>query len=208
MEAAAAVTGVLLAGGQSRRLGRDKRLEPFAGQPLIARVAGRLGEVCQELVAVVAGEAGAPSLPLPPGARVVPDAYPGKGSLGGIYSGLAAASHPWAVVVACDMPFLSVRLLRHLLSLREGFDAVVPVIEGYPEPAHAAYSKTCLPVIQRQLERGELKIARFFGQVRVRQVPEDEVRRFDPELHSFFNINTPEDLAQALALAGERAHAD
>jgi molybdopterin-guanine dinucleotide biosynthesis protein A len=106
------------------------------------------------------------------------------------------------------MPFLNVSLLRHLLSLREGYDAIVPVTEGYPEPTHAAYSKACLPVIQRQLARGELKIARFFDRVRVRQVPEDEVRRFDPDLRSFFNINTPEDLAQALALVREGTRAN
>ncbi len=199
----AAVTGVVLAGGQSRRLGRDKRLEPFGGEPLMARVMGRLAQVCDELVAVVADASAAGALPLPPGALVTPDAYPGKGSLGGIYSGLAAASHPWAIVVACDMPFLNARLLAHMLSLRPGFDVVVPVVGGRPEPTHAAYAKSCLPIIQRRLERDELEIALFFEEVRVRSLPEEEVRRFDPDLLTFFNINTQDDLDRALALAQE-----
>ena len=198
-----AVTGVLLAGGQSRRLGRNKALEPFHGQPLMARVAARLAQLCGELVVVVADLGKAAGLPVPPSAGVTADLYPGKGSLGGIYSGLHAAANPWAVVVACDMPFLNVALLRHMLSLREGHDAVVPVVEGYPEPAHAAYSRACLEPIRRRLERDQLKIAGFFDEVRVRYLPEDEVRRLDPDLLSFFNVNTQEDLDRALALARE-----
>lgn len=195
------VTGVLLAGGQSRRLGRNKALEPFCGQPLMARVAARLSEVCGELVVVVAEPGKAAGLPIPAEARVTADLYPGKGSLGGIYSGLHAASNPWVIVVACDMPFLNVVLLRHMLALRQSNDVIVPLVEGYPEPTHAAYSKTCLEPIRWRLERDQLKIASFFEDVRVRSIPEEEVRRLDPDLLSFFNVNTQEDLDRALALA-------
>ncbi len=192
-----------LAGGQSRRLGRDKALEPFAGAPLITRVLTRLGEIAERLLVVVADESRAAELPLSEDVRVATDRYPGKGSLGGIYSGLDAASTPWTVVVACDMPFLNVRLLEHMLSQREGHDVVVPVIDGRPEPTHAAYSRACLPAIQRRLERDELKIIGFFEEVRVAYVPEDEVRALDPDLRSFLNVNTQSDLEQALALARE-----
>ena len=198
-----AVTGVLLAGGQSRRLGRNKAVEPFDGQPLMSRVADRLAQVCGELLFVVAEESKASELPIPAGARVTADLYPGKGSLGGIYSGLHAASNPWAIVVACDMPFLNLDLLRHMLSQRHTCDAVVPMVEGRPEPTHAAYSRGCLPAIQKRLERDELKIAGFFDEVRVTYIPEEEVRRLDPDLLTFFNVNTPEDLERALALARE-----
>ncbi|MEE9284202.1 MAG: molybdenum cofactor guanylyltransferase [Dehalococcoidia bacterium] len=197
------VTGVVLAGGRSRRLGRDKRLEPFDGQPLLARVMARLGRVCDELVAVVADASDDRGLPMAPGARVTADLYPGKGSLGGIYSGLAAASNTWALVVACDMPFLNIPLIEHMLSLRAGHDVVVPVVDGRPEPTHAVYSKVCEPAIRHRLERDELKIIGFFDDVRVRYVPEEEVRRFDPDLLTFFNINTQADLERALALARE-----
>ncbi|MCH8191964.1 MAG: molybdenum cofactor guanylyltransferase [Chloroflexi bacterium] len=196
-----AVTGVVLAGGRSRRLGRDKRLEPFAGQPLLSRVMARLAPVCDALVAVVADETMEDGLPLPAGATLVADRYPGKGSLGGIYTGLAAASTPWAFVVACDMPFLNASLIEHMLSLRRGHDVVVPILDGRPEPTHAAYAQACLPAIKHRLERDQLKIIGFFDDVRVRYVPEDELRRFDPDLLTFFNINTQADLDRALALA-------
>ena len=203
MKSTDAVTGVLLAGGQSRRLGRDKAVEPFMGEPLMARVAARLSQVCSQLVVVVAEESRARELPIPAGAKVVTDAYPGKGSLGGIYSGIHASSSQWVVVTACDMPFLNVRLFEHMLSLRPGHDVVAPVVEGRPEPTHAAYSKACLAAIRARLERDQLKITGFFDDVRVRYVPEDEVKRFDPELLTFFNVNNQEDLDRALALARE-----
>ncbi len=197
------VSGVVLAGGMSRRLGRNKALEPIGGQPLICRVTERLAQVAEELVVVVNEAERATVLPLPPGAKVTVDRYPGKGSLGGLFTGLSAAAQPWAVMVACDMPFLSVALLRHMLSLREGHDAVVPVVEERPEPLHALYSARCLPFMERRLQADDLKIARFFDEVRVRYVPEEELRQLDPELHSFFNINTQEDVDRAMALAAQ-----
>ncbi len=192
-----------MAGGQSRRLGRNKAVEPFEGQPLMLRVAGRLSTLCDELVVVLADASKAGEMPIPAGARVAQDEYPNKGSLGGIYTGLHHAANPWAIVVACDMPFLNTGLLAHLLSLREGSDAVVPVVEGRPEPTHAVYGKACLPAIRGRIERDSLKIAGFFEDVRVAYLPEQEVRRFDPELLSFFNVNNQEDLDRALGLAKE-----
>ena len=107
------------------------------------------------------------------------------------------------MVVACDMPFLNLQLLRHMLSLREGVDAVVPVLEGRPEPTHALYSKACLPHVEERLKADDLKISRFFDQVRVQYVPEEDIARFDPELLSFFNVNSPSDLDQALEWVAE-----
>lgn len=196
-----AVSGVVLAGGRSRRLGRDKAVEPFLGQPLVRRVIDRLAQVTQEIVVVVADAARGQALPLEPIHRVALDRYPDGGSLGGIFSGLTAARHPWALVVSCDMPFLNPGLLRHMLSLREDADAVVPVVDGRPEPTHALYSRACLPHIEARLQAGELKISGFFDQVRVKYLQEAEAQRFDPEGLSFFNVNTPEDLERALALA-------
>lgn len=203
------VSAVVLAGGMSRRLGRNKALEPIGGQPLICRVTERLAQVAEELVVVVNEAERATVLPLPAEAKVTVDRYPGKGSLGGLFTGLSAATSAgggWAVMVACDMPFLNVALLRYMLSLREGHDAVVPVVEDRPEPLHALYSARCLPFMERRLQADDLKIARFFDEVRVRYVPEAELRRLDPELLSFFNINTQEDVDRAQALAAaERA---
>ena len=195
------VSAIVLAGGLSRRLGRDKAVEPFDGEPLIRRVIGRLSELTTETVVVVNSEARASELPLPSGAKTAVDIYPDSGSLGGIFTGLTAATNDWGFVVACDMPFLNTSLISHMLTLRQCCDAVVPVLDGYPEPTHAAYSKACLPHIERRLEARQLKIAGFFDDVRVRHVSEDEIDGFDSQHLSFFNINRPEDLERALALA-------
>jgi molybdenum cofactor guanylyltransferase len=193
------VSGIILAGGQSRRLGRDKAVERVGGQPLIRRVIGRIAQASDEVVVVVADQARGKALPLEAEHRIALDLYPGKGSLGGIFSGLSAARAEWGIVVACDMPFLNLDLLRYMLSLRRGADAVVPVLEGRPEPTHAIYAKGCLPYIERRLKADDLKIARFFDEVRINYVLETDIARFDPDYLSFFNINTPSDLNQALA---------
>ncbi len=197
------VSAIVLAGGLSRRLGRDKAIEPFGGEPLIARVIGRLSKLTNETIVVVNSEARGEELPLPDTARIAVDIYPDSGSLGGIFSGLAAAANDWGFVVACDMPFLNEELISHMLTLREDCDAVVPVLSGYPEPTHAAYSKACLPHIERRLKANRLKIAGFFDNVRVRTVTADEVDAFDAQRLSFFNVNTPEDLKRAIDLAAK-----
>ena len=201
-------SGIVLAGGRSRRLGRVKALEPFQGEPLISRVITRLSRVTDDLVFVVNDQEQAADLPVSPASvaqpyKVVVDMYRDGGSLGGIFTGLSAANTQWAFVVACDMPFLNVDLVRHMLSLREANDAVVPVTDGYPEPTHAFYSKSCLPHMERRLQNNDLKIARFFDEVAVRFVEEAEVREIDRDLLSFFNVNTQEDLDRALTLAAE-----
>ena len=197
------VSGIVLAGGQSRRLGRDKAVEPLGGQPMIRRVLERVAGLTSESIVVVADRARGDALPLLDDTRVIPDVYPGMGSLGGIFSGLAAVGNEWAVVTACDMPFLNGELLGYLASLREGMDVVAPVVEGRPEPTHALYSKKCLPFIEERLRAEELKITGFYDRVRVRYVEEEEIRKFDPDLLSFFNVNSPQDLERARALAAD-----
>ena len=194
------VTGVVLAGGRSRRLGRDKAVELVGGEPLISRVIGRMSEVADEIVVVVNGIERASELPLPQDAIVVVDAYPDKGSLGGIFSGLRAGREDWAMVVACDMPFVNVALLKHILGQREECDAVVPILDGRPEPIHAAYSKVCLPAIEKKILADDLKIAGFFDDVRVKFVGQIDVEKLDPDRLSFFNINTEQDLKKAAEL--------
>ena len=197
------VSGIVLAGGLSRRLGRDKAIEPIAGEPLIARCIGRLSAVADEIIVVVNDVERGEQLPLPQTCRVALDVYADSGSLGGIFSGVSAMGNEWGVVVACDMPFLNTALLRYMLSLREGFDAVVPVLAGRPEPTHALYSKACLPHIERRLQAKDLKIARFFDDVSVRYVSQEEIDAHDPDHLSFFNVNTQSDLDKALELAAQ-----
>ena len=194
------VSGIVLAGGMSRRLGRNKALEPLGGAPLISRVLARLSEVTDQSVVVVNDARRQAELPLPPDARVAIDMYPGGGSLGGIYTGLRAADGEWGLVVACDMPFLNLKLMERMLSLRDGYDAVVPVLDGRPEPTHALYSKACLPHMHARLDADDLKIARFFEDVRVNYMTEGDIETLDPDRLSFFNVNTQDDLDRARTL--------
>ena len=195
------VSGIVLAGGQSRRFGRDKAVEPFQGQPLIERVIRGVSQLTDETVVVVGDQARGDALPLLPGIGIAPDIYPGGGSLGGIFTGLSVARMPWGLVVGCDMPFINLELMRYLLSLSEGADAVVPVVAGRPEPTHALYSKECLGPIEGFLKAGELRITGFYDQVNVRYVAEEEIAEYDPDFLSFFNVNSLADLEKANALA-------
>ena len=195
------VTAVILAGGMSRRLGRNKALEPFQGETLIRRVIRRMSQVASNIVVVANDHERVAELDLPDGVTPVIDEYPGKGSLGGIYTGLSAAPTDWAVFCACDMPFPSPGLYRALLSNRAAHDAVVPVVEGRPEPIHAAYSRACLEPIRAKIAADRLKISGFFDDVSVHYFTEDRVRQIDPDLLSFFNINTQRDLEKANQIA-------
>jgi molybdopterin-guanine dinucleotide biosynthesis protein A len=134
--------------------------------------------------------------------RFVPDIIPGQAALGGLYTALSAAACPLVIVVGCDMPFLNPALLRYLVTLAEGFDAVVPLLGDEPQPLHAVYAAASRDAAADQLRTGDLKLARFLGRLRVRFVPEADLKGVDPELRSFFNINTPADLELARAVAG------
>jgi len=192
-----------MAGGVSRRLGKNKALERIGGRTLIERVIDSLVPLTTEVLVVVARPKQAAALLLPSWVRVVADRYPGRGSLGGIFTGLEASAESWSLVVACDMPFLNLDLLRHLIEESADVDAVVPCLNGQPEPLHALYSKTCLAPMQRRLQAGHLKIAPLFDTVRVRYVDEGTIDRIDPRHRSFFNVNTRAELEEALRLVRE-----
>jgi len=194
------MTSIVLAGGKGLRLGRDKLSEMIGGRTLLERVIDCLSLVSDEILVVIAQ--GQPKPALPP-TKVVVDLYPGKGALGGIYTGLVAAQSFHSLVVAADMPFLNPSLLRYLIQVSPTFDAVIPMIKGELEPLHAIYSKNCLAPIQQQIEQGKIRVRDFLDQVRVRYVEEAEINRFDPKNRSFFNINTLADLGKARALLKE-----
>ncbi len=194
------MTSIVLVGGKGLRLGRDKLSEMIGGRTLLERVIDCLSLVGDEILVVIAQGQPKPALP---STKVVVDLYPGKGALGGIYTGLVAAQSFHSLVVAADMPFLNPSLLRYLIQVSPTFDAVIPMIKGELEPLHAIYSKNCLAPIQQQIEQGKLKVRDFLDQVRVRYVEEAEINRFDPKKLSFFNINTSADLGKARALLKE-----
>jgi len=197
---------VVLAGGQSTRLGRDKVMEPLAGKPMLQHVLDRAVQV-RELCVIVRAEAGLlPGIDVPQLTVWSIDDLPGTGPLGGLYSGLKTAfgdaeelyRAEYAFVVACDMPLLQRGLLEELRRLAPEHEAVVPVSEeGLPEPLCAVYSPDCIGPIRRRLEDGDLKMASFFEDVRTLFVPPEHWRRFDPGGLSFLNVNREEDLARA-----------
>ena len=197
MDKSIQVSGIILAGGASRRLEKNKALERIGGKTIIERVIDSLVPLTTEVLAVVARPEQATALRLPPSLRVVSDRYPGGGSLGGIFTGLEACAESWSLVVACDMPFLNRELLRHLIGESSNVDAVIPRLGDQPEPLHALYSKACLAPMERMLRAGDLKIAPLFDAVRVRYVDEAAIDRIDPRRLSFFNINTQADLEEA-----------
>jgi len=192
------VTTIVLAGGKSLRLGRDKALEEIGGQSLIERVIARLNPLDTEIILATAQS----NLSLLPdlGVKTVVDVYPGKGALGGIYSGLKASPSFHSLVVACDMPFLNIALLRYLIELCPAFDVVIPKVDEKMEPLHAVYSKNCLVPIEAMLRLDRLKISDLLNAVKVRYVEDAEVEKFDPERLSFFNINSKADLERARSL--------
>lgn len=187
-----AVTGIVLAGGASRRMGRNKAFLELHGRPLIQIVIGQMAQVCAEVL-VAAGDA-QPYRHL--GVPVVEDRFRGVGVLGGLHAGLASASHELALVVGCDMPFLQPRLLRVFVDWAEGYDVVVLRQGEQVEPLHGVYRRSCLAPLEGAIRAGQRRIVSFFPQVRVRYVAPEEVAPFDPELRAFCNVNTPEDWAQ------------
>jgi molybdopterin-guanine dinucleotide biosynthesis protein A len=196
------ITSIILAGGRSSRLGREKHAEVIAGESLIGRAISSLSSLSQEILIVISQEQARSSLSsyTYPEAKTVVDLYPEQGSLIGIYTGLVHSSNFLNLVVACDMPFLNLELLHYMVKIAPGFDVIVPRMGGWMEPLHAVYSKNCAGPMKNRIEQGNLQIIGFFDSVKVRYVEEEEIDRFDPEHLSFFNINTETDLKKARTL--------
>ncbi|MBI4744825.1 MAG: molybdenum cofactor guanylyltransferase [Actinobacteria bacterium] len=140
------------------------------------------------------------------GFPVVSDEIPQQGPLGGILAGLKASSSDANIVVACDMPFLNIPLLKFLTTQIKGNDIVIPVIDGKMEPLHAVYSKNCIEPIENQFKENNFKVISFFENVKVDYVEEDVIKMFDPEKLSFFNLNTAEDVKRAREIYGWGEH--
>ena len=193
------VSGIILAGGRSSRMGADKAFLKVGGGILIEGIIRKLSQLSQEIIIV----SDSPLRYERFKAKLVEDIYPGRGALGGIYSGLKEAESFHSLVVACDMPFLNLSLLGYMLTLRAGYDVVLPRLGEYREALHTIYSQRCLFPLKKHLEEGRLKILDFLPQVRVRYVEEEEIALHDPQHLSFFNINTLADLELAHKIAAE-----
>lgn len=181
-------------------MGQDKALIPFLGQPLIQRVMERVAILADEILVTTNKPEGFDFLQVP----LVTDVIPGTGALGGLYTALYAARHPLVAVVACDMPFANPQILSEARRLLEetGADVAIARTEGGFEPFHAVYRReVCLAAVGVALAAGERKLISWFSAVQVALLPPEIITRCDPQGLAFWNLNTPQELAQAEALA-------
>jgi molybdopterin-guanine dinucleotide biosynthesis protein A len=201
-------SAIVLAGGRSRRLGDNKVMKTLGSKNLLEQVLSCVASLTDEIIIVTAEERLVPGVTGYSDLRVVTDIYPGKGPLGGIYTGLKVSANFLNLVVAADMPFLNRALLSYMLGLANDVDLVAPRVGSQVEPLHAVYTKGCIAAIEKMLKEGELGVHKLFPRVNVRYVDEDEIRRFDPEQRSFFNINTEGDLQMAREIANRNKDND
>jgi molybdopterin-guanine dinucleotide biosynthesis protein A len=187
-------TAVVLAGGKSSRMGQPKALLPFDGVPLISHLVATLRTLFANVVVVVAPGQHLPAMPV----TLVHDDVAHQGPVGGICYGLRAAPGEICFVTSCDAVFLNTSLIAHLVSRLADHDVVVPHWRGRLQPLHAVYRRRVVPLLEGQLARGELRPVYLFDKVPTLQIGEDEIRRFDPEGASFFNMNTADDYAEAI----------
>lgn len=185
--------GVILAGGRSSRMGRNKALLTLGGEPLIQRLARRFSAWFPQVVIVTNSPEEYAFLGVP----MVSDRVPGLGPLAGLEAGLRASRYQYAFFCAVDMPFINEALVRFMVQSAPGYDIVVPVVGGEYEPMHAVYGRGCLPSISRNLEARRLRLISVFDDVRVREIAGPELARFGDPQRLFFNCNTPEELDRA-----------
>lgn len=185
---------IILGGGRSSRIGRDKGQLELDNRSLFEIVLAKLESVVEQIILVTND----PELfDGYHGFQTVTDEIPYQGPLGGILAGLSASPKQYNLVVAYDMPFLKIDLVKFLFSQVSGVDVVIPCSEKGIEPLFSIYSKNCLPAIRKSMESGKKRVISFFDQVEVRYIDKEKVKEFDPEYLSFFNINTEEDWDKA-----------
>jgi len=195
------VTGLILLGGKSSRYGSNKAFVELDGVRLVERVAAVMKSIFQRVILLTNTPDEYSYLQLP----MVEDLIKGLGPMGGIYTGLMTLQDEAGFFVACDMPFLNSKLIRRMVEARGDFDAVVPRMDWMLEPLHALYSKKCLPVIREAIGHDEHQILKCFARMRVRYMDEEELRLWDQDLRSFFNVNKPQDLPEARLKLGDHA---
>lgn len=181
------ISAAILAGGRSRRMGRNKALLLYRGRPLIAHVFNALEPLFPDIFLVTNDSGPFDFLPCPK----IPDRVPGKGPIAGIDAALSYSRNPFVLAVGCDAPFLSPRLLELLADKTEGADLVIPHGPNGREPLCAIYGRSCIPLIEESLRKGDLRLTELVKRLRTREISTDEVAAVDPGFRSFRNINTP-----------------
>ncbi|NJD04799.1 MAG: molybdenum cofactor guanylyltransferase [Ruminiclostridium sp.] len=188
------MTGIILAGGKSSRIKVEKAFLKIGDKPIIEIILNKLKKVFPDIIIVT----NSPSEYKYLGVKLFRDIIPEKGSLGGLYTGLVNSESRFNFVVACDMPFISENLIREVVGNGDEYDVIVPKINNNYEPLFAMYSKSCVSFIKKQLDEDNLKITNFFPFIRLKEVAEYEIKQFDPDFHSFININTGIDYEDAV----------
>jgi molybdopterin-guanine dinucleotide biosynthesis protein A len=184
------ISGIILSGGKSSRMGKNKAFIEIDGVPIIQRIHNLFKTLFSEIV-IVTNEV---ELFQNFEAKIYRDLIPDQGALGGLYTGIYYSSFLHAFCVACDMPFLKGSVIRYLIEKMEDYDVVVPRTKDGLHPLHAIYSRNCLDAIKKIIEHGQFKIMDFYPMVKVNIVEESEFRTLDLARESFLNVNTPEEL--------------
>ena len=189
-------TALILAGGESRRMGKDKANLSFSGRTLLEKITLELSPLFSSIIVSTKEHRSDCSLPQ------VPDHSEHHGPLAGLFAGLEHSGTSWIFAVACDMPFISAPLVEYLSMLREGYDAVVPIASNHPQPMAAFYSRKSLEALRDLMQDGNAHSMReFLDRISVLYVNEEKLREHDPMLRSFFDLDTPHDFEAALDLA-------
>ena len=188
-------TGVILSGGLANRYdGTEKALLRVGGDRILDRIYDIYRELFDEIILVT----NTPEKFLEWDLLIVSDLFPIRSSLTGIHAGLFYMTNPYAFISACDTPFLQKEMVETVIGRIEAqIDIVMPQTSAGFEPLCAAYSKRCLEAAQNHLEQEKLKVIKAFRKSRIKTISEKVLRKIDPELQSFFNINTPKDLQRA-----------
>jgi len=184
------ITGIILCGGKSIRMGVNKAFIQIEGVPIITRIYDLFKALFREVI-IVTNEK---DLFSDFDSKICSDLIPGKGALGGLYTGILSSSFQYCFCVACDMPFIQKPLVQYLIENIDDADVVVPQTKDGLEPLHAIYSKNCVKPIRKMIDEGKSKIVDIYDQVKVKIVDEKDFLRFDPGGESFINVNTPEEL--------------
>ncbi len=193
---------IVLAGGDSKRLGSPKAMLDFCGQSLIERIVERLKKSFDEITIVTDRPELYRGLPVRLTGDLLTDEQ--KSPLRGIHAGLSVSDLPYQFVAACDMPLLNLELIAYMSQFAAEFDAVVPRIDNYFQPLHAFYNRTCIEIIEQQVRKGCYKVTDFYSELKIRFISAAEIMLFDPEQESFININTWPDYDRTLKVLSER----
>lgn len=193
------ISVVIQAGGKSKRMGEDKALINFQNMTMIEYILKQIDEIGNEIIII----SNQPEKYQKFGRKVFSDILPNHGALGGIFTAIHHSSHPKCLLLACDMPFVNIPFIEHMISFSMEFDIVVPRLENkkFVEPFRAIYSKACLTPIQEAIENGEKRVISFFKNMKTHYIEHSEIIKFDPDLETFFNVNTPKDLKKANRIA-------